>query len=507
MAFTNIPPNLQDIFYSITDRIAKLETGPNQAMDYAQSAQSTASDASTSAAAASAAAALANTQATTAIALAGTKNTVFYSGTTPTANAVNDQWINTAQGNKLYIWTGSAWVSVQDTAIAAAQSAATAAQTTADGKNKIYRQGTTPTGSFSVGDLWFNTSSDNVMSRWDGSSWVSTTLGNNALYGNISANKLTSGSIDASVINVSNINAGNISTGYLASARIAAGTITGSQLVANTITASQIATGTITATQIAAGTITATEISSSYVYAGTINASQINAGTLTGFLVQTSSGSTSVSMDATYNAVRFKNSGSYVGAIVPLSSNGIIMHYGSTPDGSGGTRPQMYVGSTVVSLQADTSNIVSASTAGVSLTGSTNLNGSTYAVGNRTGTTSTANTYFNSSTGYWTYTTSSQRYKVEIQPQDIPLDSILALQPKSYIDKNEYEENGNKSDGLQRLLGLIAEDVIQIPVIGEMLANRNEEGQPESVNYDRVAIALIPLLKDLNDRITKLEGK
>ena len=42
MAFVNLPANLQDIFYSITDRIAKLETGPNQAAYDAQSAQSSA---------------------------------------------------------------------------------------------------------------------------------------------------------------------------------------------------------------------------------------------------------------------------------------------------------------------------------------------------------------------------------------------------------------------------------------------------------------------------------
>ncbi|MEG7750657.1 hypothetical protein U2087_15540, partial [Listeria monocytogenes] len=91
-------------------------------------------------------------------------------------------------------YNGTAWVSVQDTAIATAQSAATAAQTTADGKNRIYRQGTTPTGTFSVGDTWFNTAADNAISRWDGSSWVATTLGNNAL-ASISASKITAGTI------------------------------------------------------------------------------------------------------------------------------------------------------------------------------------------------------------------------------------------------------------------------------------------------------------------------
>ena len=485
MAFTNIPPNLQDIFYSITDRIAKLETGPNQAMDYAQSAQSTASDASTSAAAASAAAALANTQATTAIALAGTKNTVFYSGTTPTANAVNDQWINTAQGNKLYIWTGSAWVSVQDTAIAAAQSAATAAQTTADGKNKIYRQGTTPTGSFSVGDLWFNTSSDNVMSRWDGSSWVSTTLGNNALYGNISANKLTSGSIDASVINVSNINAGNISTGYLASARIAAGTITGSQLVANTITASQIATNTITATQIASGTITATQISSSYVYAGTINATQINAnsGTYTGAISAASGTIGGFTIASTYLQSSY----------ITLNSDGTIT--------TSGTSYLKYVAINGATL----STYVLAANGDGTISGQWSVGGYLYNPG-YISTTGAANMRINTVSGLIAYTSSVRAHKLEIKDQQIPVESIMALKPSSYVDKFEADEKGT-TKGLPRYLGLIAEDVDAIPVLKDLLVDRKTTGELMGINYDRIAVALIPMLQEHEARLNKLEGK
>lgn len=91
-----------------------------------------------------------------------------------------DIWFDTDDGNKQYYYTGTAWVSVQDTAIAAAQSALPQLRQR-QMANKVYRQGTTPVGTFTVGDLWFNTSNDNSISRWDGSSWVANTLGNNAL--------------------------------------------------------------------------------------------------------------------------------------------------------------------------------------------------------------------------------------------------------------------------------------------------------------------------------------
>jgi hypothetical protein len=41
MAFVNLPPNPQDIFNSITDRVSKLESGPNSAAYAADTAQST----------------------------------------------------------------------------------------------------------------------------------------------------------------------------------------------------------------------------------------------------------------------------------------------------------------------------------------------------------------------------------------------------------------------------------------------------------------------------------
>jgi len=46
MAFVNLPPNLQDMFYALSDRIAKLETGPNQAMYTAEAAQGSSAQAS-----------------------------------------------------------------------------------------------------------------------------------------------------------------------------------------------------------------------------------------------------------------------------------------------------------------------------------------------------------------------------------------------------------------------------------------------------------------------------
>ncbi len=67
MAFVNLPPNLKDMFYSLSDRIAKLETQPNQAMYTAVEANASAAQGMAEAQAAYAIGIQAQTQATQAL--------------------------------------------------------------------------------------------------------------------------------------------------------------------------------------------------------------------------------------------------------------------------------------------------------------------------------------------------------------------------------------------------------------------------------------------------------
>jgi len=413
------------------------------------------------------------------IVLADGKTKAYYQTTAPTTGMTEgDIWFDTDDGNKQYYYTGTAWVSVQDTAIAAAQSAATAAQTTADGKNKIYRQGTTPVGTFTVGDLWFNTSNDNSISRWDGSSWVANTLGNNAL-ASISANKITAGTIDASIITVSNINAGNISTGTLNADRIASASITGTKIAAGTILASNIATGTITATQIAAGTITSSQIAT-----GTITADRITTGAIGGFTI----------------------TGTYLGGSggFTLYSNGVIdgglsntIFYGYANIGGGPATGERFI-----------------------VTGNSSFVGQAIFSGNTTSqthffspfatnVTSAANGYWvTSGSGRMTYTTaSSQRYKHDI----VDLVSISEYDPKKLLNLpvrafRYNEDYVTPTDDRAEVLipGFIAEEVDAIYPIA---CDYSETKGPESWN-DRVILpAMLALIQDLYQEIEKLKGE
>jgi hypothetical protein len=99
------------------------------------------------------------------------KVTTFYQNSAPTADGIGDLWIDTDDNNKLYRWSGSAWINVQDGQIATAISDAATAQATADGKIVTFYQTGAPSGA-SVGDIWFDTDDSNKVYRYNGSSWV-----------------------------------------------------------------------------------------------------------------------------------------------------------------------------------------------------------------------------------------------------------------------------------------------------------------------------------------------
>ncbi len=254
------------------------------------------------------------------------KNTIYAQTTAPTGGTykTNDIWFDTDDGNKLYTWNGSAWVSVQDTAIAAAASAATAAQSTADGKNKVYRQTAEPTGgTYAEGDLWFDTDDNNKIYRRTSNAWTAVQLGGAAL-ANINANAITAGTIDASVITVSNITAANISTGTLSADRIAANSLNVDKLTAGTLRAGTVYTGDIVASQITAGTITA--------------AISMTSATITGGTIRTAASGQRIQLSTTdANRIYFYGSGTTtetVGAI-SVDANRIFMVAPGTTYGNG----------------------------------------------------------------------------------------------------------------------------------------------------------------------------
>src|SRR5690625_1298990 len=100
-------------------------------------------------------------------------------------------------------------------------------------------------------------------------------------------------------------------------------------------------------------------------------------------------------------------------------------------------------------------------------------------------------------------TSSAKKYKHDIQLSDVDPYKILDLEIKSWYDKREYEENGESTDGLRRYHALVADDVAD--VLPEF-ADYNHEGEVENYN-DRVFSLLIPIVKELKERIDEIESK
>jgi hypothetical protein len=109
------------------------------------------------------------TAAATAQATADGKVTTFYQSAPPTAEEIGDLWIDT-DDDRLYRWSGTAWIEIQDADIAQAIADAASAQATADGKIVSFYQNEPPTAG-AVGDFWIDTNDSNKLYRWSGSAW------------------------------------------------------------------------------------------------------------------------------------------------------------------------------------------------------------------------------------------------------------------------------------------------------------------------------------------------
>lgn len=197
----------------------------------------------------------------------------------PTGGAYNagDLWIDTNDGNKLYRYSGSAWVSAQDGAISTAQS-------TANGKNKVYYNTSAPGSTANTaGDIWWQYASGIVIGQYvgaGGTSWTSAPIGN-AVIANLDAGKITTGYLDvagtvkittsATASGSANVNAARIeisSLGFYAydgSTATVSITNSGTALFTGTITGSSFTGGTFRTA--ASGTrIEMTSGSSNYIF-------------------------------------------------------------------------------------------------------------------------------------------------------------------------------------------------------------------------------------------------
>jgi hypothetical protein len=297
-------------------------------------------------------------------------------------------------------------------------------------------------------------------------------------------------------------------------AAVFSGSVTGSTITGGTLNiagnAIIDASGLLTAT---GATITGTINATAGYFGTSSNGFSINStglvgvgsGIIVGGTITTSSGAASVSLVGSNNSLTFKTSNTNVGHILPLSSFGVLTHYGATADPSGGTFPQMFVGSTNVSMFAS-------STIGIGISTSTNIqvNGNT-AINNTL-------TYPGVATGAGTtmvvvttgsrvaIVTSSERFKEQIQYINTTgwLDKVMQMKPITYKTSVDFTTEGEPNE---TQIGFLAEDIYDIGGDLEKAVVLDPLGEPFSLSYDRLTVFLMLAIKELKAEIDQLKGE
>ena len=111
------------------------------------------------------------------------------------------------------------------------------------------------------------------------------------------------------------------------------------------------------------------------------------------------------------------------------------------------------------------------------------------------------------SDGTLTRSTSASKYKTMIA-RSHSLDygeRLLSLPTATWLDKAEERRfaSGESKEKPVMHFGMIAEDLASAGL--EMLVSRGPDGELEGIQYDRIGPALLPVIKNLQDRIEKLE--
>jgi len=131
-----------------------------------------------------------------------------------------------------------------------------------------------------------------------------------------------------------------------------------------------------------------------------------------------------------------------------------------------------------------------------------------------------ANAVLDAVTGVVSRSTSSARYKQDIKPAAIDPADVLKIQGRTWRQRADVEGMDPDADTERRFVGFVAEELYEIPSMRQFV-NVDEDGQPDSIETDRISVALLELAKSqqkqldvqadqiaaLTKRLDALEGK
>lgn len=286
------------------------------------------------------------------------------------------------------------------------------------------------------------------------------------------------------------------------------------------INGNSIQTGTFSASKITSGTIDAATVevknlNASKITTGSLSGDFITGGVITGTTLQTAlTGGVRISNDT--SSVSFRNGSTTVGHILPLGTNGVIIHYGSAPDASAGTFPQMYVGSGNVSIAASVNNYIGINSSGVAVQGPAFLYGNVNASVNLTvdgriinpggynAVVSNATNMYIAANGAIarTTTTSSREAKQNIRNLEFNSNDFMSVSPVVFDYKDGIITEGNGDD----IIGFIAEDFQDLGFT-ELITPKESEQDYIGLRYEKLYMYLHKVVQEQRSTIESLTAR
>jgi len=232
----------------------------------------------------------------------------------------------------------------------------------------------------------------------------------------------------------------------------------------------------------------------------TINASNINGGTITGIVLQSATSGRRVVISS--SALNFyTSSDNFAGTIYGGGTQGVLIF--SADDNS-----SLVVSNAEASLYRIGGGYIGITSSGTTIganSGLTFMQDSNIQMPFLSTSTAAANTRWGTTTnGRLFYISSARRAKYDIQDAAVNLEA-LNLRPRTWFDMNEYIENGESTDGLVRIPGFVAEEVLEAGL--EEFVTYDSEGTIQGLSYDRMVASIIPVIKYHNDKIDELTQK
>lgn len=113
-----------------------------------------------------------------------------------------------------------------------------------------------------------------------------------------------------------------------------------------------------------------------------------------------------------------------------------------------------------------------------------------------------ANCVINAADGNILRSTSSLRYKQDVEDLELLPEDVLKLRPRKWRDRREV---GLNPDTEQHYVGFIAEELDEAGL--KCFVLYDEEGRPDAISYDRISAALVTLAQDQQAKIDDLRSE